>query len=105
VVHHSAILYFKWGKPDADAPLKPHAGLYTSKGFVEEDLYAALREMTTGWCAFLDAAWRHFVPRLTAAGLLVNMSADDVVKTRYLACLPNGLPSCGPIHLSQIPEL
>lgn len=91
MVHQSGVLHFRWAQPQADSPIKPQAGLYTGKGFVEEDLYDALREMTSGWCAFLDAAWHHFVPRLRTAGVLMTMSADDGLKTRYSACLGGGL--------------
>ncbi|MBV8275289.1 MAG: hypothetical protein JO170_08545 [Verrucomicrobia bacterium] len=93
MVHQSGIVYFKWGQSGVGAPIKPHAGLYTGKGFVEEDLHEALREMTTGWCGFLDAAWHHFVPRLSSCGALVSFSVNDTLKTRYSVCLGDSAQS------------
>lgn len=98
MVHHEAILNFRWNKTDTQTPVSLLGVIYTSKGPVELDLYSALREMTVGWCTFLDAVWYHFVKRLTLAGILRTMSADEVIKTRYLACMggESDLPACWP---------
>jgi hypothetical protein len=50
---------------------------------VEENAFEAIKEITAGWFTFLDEAWRHFVPRLTAAGVLLTISVNDVEKTRF----------------------
>jgi hypothetical protein len=63
-----------------------NTALYRSNGVVEENVFGALDEITTGWFAFLDAAWRHFVPRLNQAGILLMLSINDLEKTRYFDC-------------------
>jgi hypothetical protein len=70
LVHHSGITQYSWEKQGPDAPWKLRGGLNRSDGPREEDLFEALRRMTGGWCAFLDASWHHFVPRLKEVGVL-----------------------------------
>jgi hypothetical protein len=93
VVHHSAVYQFGWSEPDTNVPFELKAGLYTDAGFVEQDLVEALRKITGGWFAFLDAAWRHFMFRLANGGVLLTMSANEAEKTRYLQCTEGELPS------------
>jgi hypothetical protein len=57
--------------------------LYRGSGAVEEDVFGVIGEITTGWFAFLDAAWLHFVERLAKDGILLTMSADELEKTRF----------------------
>jgi hypothetical protein len=70
LVHHSGVTQYTWEKQGPDAPWKLRGGLYRNDGPREENLFEALREMTGGWCAFLDASWRHFIPQLKEAGVL-----------------------------------
>ncbi len=85
VIHHSGMLGVGWAKPK-DGPIEPRTTLYRSGGVVEENVFGALQEITTGWYAFLDCAWHHFVPRLTQAGVLLTMSVNDEEKTRWVNC-------------------
>jgi hypothetical protein len=70
LVHHGGFTQYSWFKNGPDAPWELRGGLYRNDGPREEDLYGALREMTAGWCAFLDASWHHFVPQLKEIGAL-----------------------------------
>ena len=85
VIHQSGMLGVGWANP-MDGPIEPQTALYRSSGVVEENVFGALQEVTAGWCAFLDAAWHHFVSRLTDAGVLLTMSVNDLEKTRYFGC-------------------
>jgi hypothetical protein len=76
VVHHSGTLLVAWTKPEG-GQIEPHTGLAGVGGIVEADVFRALREINTGWCAFLDAASLHFVKRLVADG---NLSPADDIK-------------------------
>lgn len=71
-----------WAKPQ-DSLIEPRTSLYQSGGVVEEDVFEALKEITAGWFRFLDEAYRHFVPRLTNAGILQGLSADDLEGCRF----------------------
>jgi hypothetical protein len=82
ITHESGILGVAWAKPEG-GPIEARTSLYRSSGVVEGNVFAALREITTGWFTFLDEAWRHFVPRLTGAGVLLTMSVNDVEKTCF----------------------
>jgi len=85
IIHQSGILGVGWAKP-MDGPIEPKTALYRSNGVVEENVFRALEEITAGWFAFLDAAWRHFVPHLNQAGILLTLSINDLEKTRYFDC-------------------
>jgi hypothetical protein len=82
VNHESGMLSVGWAKPQ-DGPIEPRTSLYRSRGVVEENVFEAIKEITAGWFTFLDEAWRHFVPRLTEAGVLVIMSVNEPEKTRF----------------------
>lgn len=84
LVHHGGTYQVGWTVPDEAAAFKLHASLLNSTGYVEEDLLSALQTITTGWCAFLDAAWHHFVKKLS--GVLATMNVDEATKTRYAHC-------------------
>ena len=65
LVHHSGTTLFYWqGGHETEIALCGE--LYRSDGPLEEDLPDRMREMTFGWCAFLDAACLHFVKNLKA---------------------------------------
>jgi hypothetical protein len=60
LIHHEAITQIAGVRPDIDAPFVHRAALKTGKGFVAKDLYDVLREMTIGWCVFLDEGMASF---------------------------------------------
>ena len=61
-----------WEK-QVDQPAKPHLSLYRKSGVVEENVFDAIKGITSGWFSFLDEAYRHFIPQLTQAGVLQGM--------------------------------
>jgi hypothetical protein len=75
VTHESGMWGIAWEKPK-DLPIKPRVSLYRRKGIVEGDVFDALKKITSGWFAFLDEAYRHFVPRLISAGMLQGSLND-----------------------------
>ena len=89
-----------WEKPK-DLPIKPRVSLYRRKGIVEGDVFDALKKITSGWFAFLDEAYRHFVPRLISAGMLQGSLKDyfddkgffDADELRAFL----GVPHCGSV--------
>jgi hypothetical protein len=91
LVHHSGTTYFYWqGGHDTEIALCGE--LHRSDGPCEEDLYDRTREMTCGWCAFLDAAWLHFVKTLNDKGILRSTSGTGA-ESRWFPCWKRGLPS------------
>jgi hypothetical protein len=91
LVHQSGTTYFYWqGGHETEIALCGE--LYRSDGPFEEDLPDRTREMTCGWCAFLDAACLHFVKNLKAKGMLTTMSGNDI-ESRWFPCTRQGLPS------------
>ena len=82
IVHHKGMLQVGWAKP-TDGPIEPRTALYRRDGVREENVFAALRKITTGWFAFLDASWRHFVPRLAEAGILATKFVNNLETTRW----------------------
>jgi hypothetical protein len=109
VIHHGGMLIIGWVKPE-DGPIEARTALYstalyTNAAIVEPDVCGALREITSGWFAFLDAAWLHFVTRLTAAGVLSTMSASEVEKTRYAGCSEGDRPGLWAYPTFTNPEL
>jgi hypothetical protein len=91
-VHHKGMLQVGWAKP-ADGPIEPRIALYRRDGIREENVFAALRKITIGWFAFLDASWLHFVPRLAEAGILATTYVNDLQKTRWEDCRGRELAS------------
>ncbi len=83
---------YAWVKENADSPWKIRGGLYRSDGPREDDLFEALRTMTSGWCKFLDAVYNHFTERFVEAGFL---PADRVknIPTMLLRGGKLGVPS------------
>lgn len=104
VIHQGGMLNPGWAKPEG-GPIEARTALYTSRGIVEPDVFGALREITSGWFAFLDAAWLHFVERLTAARMLSTMSAIEVEKTRYAGCSEGDRPGLWAYPMFTNPEL
>lgn len=73
VTHDGGMIGVSWEKP-IDQPVKPHLSLYRKSGVVEENLFDGIKEITSGWFAFLDETYRHFIPQLTHRGVLQGMS-------------------------------
>lgn len=91
VVHRGGTYQLGWTVPDEATAFELRASLLNSAGFVEENLLTAVRAITSGWCAFLDAAWHHFVNKLSV--VLTTMNVHEHTKTRYVHCGGLELPS------------
>jgi hypothetical protein len=91
LVHHAGTTFFYW-QGDQATEIALCGELYRSDGPFEENLPDRTREMTCGWCAFLDAACLHFVKNLKAKGMLTTMSGNDT-ESRWFPCGKRGLPS------------
>jgi hypothetical protein len=90
LVHHSGVTKYEWVKENADSPWKIRGGLYRSDGPREDDLFEALRTMTSGWCKFLDAVYNHFTERFVEAGFLpagpCEIHSHSAVNGRQVRC-------------------
>ena len=62
-----------------------------ARGFVEDDLFKALVEVTQGWFAFLDQCCSHFRAKLQPVVTWADISSDEL--SRYLHCGGTQLPS------------
>ncbi len=81
MVHDLATYQLGWSVgPGAQGEVKVIPSLVNARGFIANDLISAIREITFGWCAFLDAAHGHFVHLLSEEGLLTR---DDLQTRLY----------------------
>jgi hypothetical protein len=88
LVHHAGTTIFGYQGPEIELL----GVLYRSNGPPEEFLPDRVCEMTSGWYAFLDAAYLHFVKNLKAKDMLTTMSGNDI-ESRWFPCTHQGLPS------------
>jgi hypothetical protein len=82
ITHQGGMIGVSWEK-QVDQPAKPHLSLYRKSGVVEENVFDAIKGITSGWFSFLDEAYRHFIPQLTHVEVLQGMSLSEPGKNHF----------------------
>jgi hypothetical protein len=82
ITHESGMIGVQWVKPQG-GPIEAQTSLYTRKRPVEKNVLQALQEITAGWLAFLDEAYRHFVRKLTEEAMLRGLPVSDSERSRF----------------------
>lgn len=91
IVHRGGTYQFGWTNPSDADEFKLHAGIVSAGRYVENDVIAALKRMTQGWCEFLDKWWHHFTMKLSPVVSWADIGRDDLA--RYISCNGNERPS------------
>ncbi len=91
IVHKGGTYQLGWTLPTLEDEFDLRASVLDARGFVEDDLFKALVEVTQGWFAFLDQCCSHFRAKLQPVVTWADISSDEL--SRYLHCGGTQLPS------------
>lgn len=91
IIHHGGTHQLGWVVPDQETDLELRASIVDRKGFVDEDLIAALIRMTGGWFSFLDLCCQMF--REKVAPIVSWAVIDQEEHSRYASLGGTELPS------------
>ncbi len=92
IVHRGGTYQLGWTNPSDEDQFELRAALVGKKGFVDEDVLAALTRMTSGWFSFLDSCCKHFGSRIAHIVPQADIDKQDEL-SRFLSCSGKELPS------------